>query len=67
MAHAIPERNEAQAKLWGMIKDIKVAMLTSWDGTQMHSRPMHGHQEEFEGRLYFFTHMISQDGRDRPL
>ena len=55
MAYANPDRNEAQAKLWGMIKDIKVAMLTSWDGSQMHSRPMHGHQEEFEGRLYFFT------------
>lgn len=50
-----PDRNEAQGKLWAMIKDIKVAMMTSWDGQQMHSRPMHGYQEEFEGRLYFFT------------
>jgi general stress protein 26 len=52
---AQPSRNEAQAKLWSMIKDIKVAMMTSWDGAEMHSRPMHGYQEEFEGRLYFFT------------
>src|SRR5215208_6047254 len=52
---AQPSRNEAQAKLWSMIKDIKVAMMTSWDGEEMHSRPMHGYQEEFEGRLYFFT------------
>jgi len=48
-------RNEAQAKLWSMIKKIKVAMMTSWDGEAMHSRPMHGYQEEFEGKLYFFT------------
>ena len=48
-------RNEAQAKLWSMIKKIKVAMMTSWDGKAMHSRPMHGYQEEFEGKLYFFT------------
>ena len=25
----------------------------------MHSRPMHGYQEEFEGRLYFFTKHVS--------
>ena len=54
-----PSRNEAQAKLWSMIKDIKVAMMTSWDGEEMHSRPMHGYQEEFEGRLYFFTKHMS--------
>ena len=42
-----------------MIKDIKVAMLTSWDGEEMHSRPMHGHQEEFGGKLYFFTKLDS--------
>lgn len=50
-----PTRNEAQAKLWSMIKDIKVAMMTSWDGEALHSRPMYGYQEQFEGRLYFFT------------
>jgi general stress protein 26 len=50
-------RNEAQAKLWAMIKDIKVAMMTSWDGEAMHARPMHGYQEEFEGKLYFFTRL----------
>ena len=36
-------RNEAQAKLWSMIKEIKVAMMTTWDGAAMHSRPMHGY------------------------
>ena len=46
-------------KLWSLIKGIKVAMLTSWDGQQMHSRPMHGYQEEFTGKLYFFTRLDS--------
>jgi general stress protein 26 len=55
MANDGPNRNEALAKLWSMIKDIKVAMMTSWDGQHLHSRPMHGHQKEFEGKLYFFT------------
>jgi general stress protein 26 len=55
MASSTQDRSEAEAKLWSMIKDIKVAMMTSWDGEAMHSRPMHGIQEEYEGKLYFFT------------
>jgi general stress protein 26 len=55
MSQQHPDRQAAQAKLWGMIKEIKVAMMTSWDGQEMHSRPMHGYQEEFAGKLYFFT------------
>ena len=50
-----PGRNEAQAKLWSMIKGIKVAIMTNWDGEAMHSRPMRGYQDEFEGSLHFFT------------
>ncbi len=53
------DRAEADRKLWTMIKDIKVAMLTSWDGERMHSRPMHGYQEEFAGELFFFTRLDS--------
>jgi general stress protein 26 len=50
-----PDRQAAEAKLWEMIKGIKVAMMTSWDGHEMHARPMHGYQKEFTGKLYFFT------------
>jgi general stress protein 26 len=53
------DRADADRKLWAMIKDIKVAMLTSWDGQQMHSRPMHGYQEEFAGELFFFSKLDS--------
>lgn len=53
------QHDEAMAKLWSMIKDIKVAMMTTWDGEQMHARPMHGHQNEFAGKLYFFTKLNS--------
>jgi general stress protein 26 len=53
------DRAEADRKLWAMIKDIKVAMLTSWDGHRMHSRPMHGYQEEFAGELFFFSKLDS--------
>jgi general stress protein 26 len=53
------DRADADRKLWAMIKDIKVAMLTSWDGQRMHSRPMHGYQEEFAGELFFFSKLDS--------
>lgn len=52
-------REEALAKVWSLIKGIRVAMLTSWDGEQMHARPMHGYQDEFSGKLYFFTKLAS--------
>ena len=55
----ITDRTEAEAKLWSMIKDIRVAMMTSWDGERMRSRPMHGFQEEFKGELYFFSKLDS--------
>jgi general stress protein 26 len=38
-----------------MIRDIKVAMLTSKDGDHLRSRPMVAVQDGFEGALYFFT------------
>jgi general stress protein 26 len=42
-------------KISGLIKDIKVAMLTSDDGGHLRSRPMVAAQKEFAGDLFFFT------------
>lgn len=52
-------RDEAK-KLWSMIKDIEVCMLTTVeeDGS-LRSRPMAGQQDEFEGTLWFFTRASS--------
>ncbi|RPH38246.1 general stress protein [bacterium] len=49
-------RNESIQKLWSMMKDIKVAMLTTAmkDGT-LRSRPMMSQNVEFDGDLWFFT------------
>ncbi len=43
-------------KLWSLIKDIQVAMMTTIDddGT-LRSRPMWIQQKEFDGDLWFFT------------
>lgn len=48
-------KDEAK-KLWEMIRDIHVCMMTTTDddGT-LRSRPMVGMQDEFEGELWFFT------------
>lgn len=43
-------------KLWDLIKNLEVAMLTTLDsdGT-LHSRPMATQQPSFDGHLWFFT------------
>ena len=57
----INTRDEAIAKLAALIKDIRIAMLTTVaeDGS-LHSRPMAMQQVEFDGDLWFFT------GQDSP-
>ena len=42
-------------KLWDIIKDIKVGMLTSVDDKLLRARPMHNVQDEFKGKLWYFT------------
>lgn len=49
---------EARNKIWALIKDIKVAMMATWDQDthEAHSRPMMALQTEaFDGTLWFFT------------
>ncbi len=48
------------AKLYDMIKDMKVAMMTTIDTDgEMHSRPMHGQAADEHGDLWFFTQIQS--------
>ena len=53
MAH--PADAASIKKVSDLIKDIKVAMLTSDDGGHLRSRPMVAAQKEFAGELFFFT------------
>ncbi len=48
------------AKLYDLIKDVKIAMMTTvdTDGT-LHSRPMHGAKADEHGDLWFFTRIQS--------
>jgi general stress protein 26 len=47
-------------KLYDLIKDMKIAMMTTvdTDGT-LHSRPMHSQQADEHGDLWFFTKIQS--------
>ncbi len=47
---------DAADKLWDLIADIQVAMMTTIDdeGT-LRSRPMHNVQKDFHGDIWFFT------------
>jgi general stress protein 26 len=50
------DQNSARAKLWGMIKDHRFAMLTTQeDGGVLRSRPMTTVAREFDGTLWFFA------------
>ncbi|WP_181701457.1 pyridoxamine 5'-phosphate oxidase family protein [Chthonobacter albigriseus] len=47
---------EAKAKIWSMIKEVKVAMMVTHAGAdRMHARPMVATSQEFDGALWFFT------------
>ena len=47
---------EHKQKIWNLIKDIKVGMLTTIkaDG-EMRARPMHLVQDDYDGTIWFYT------------
>jgi general stress protein 26 len=46
---------EHKAKIWNLIKDIKVGMLVTEQDGFMHARPMQLVQDDYDGTLYFYT------------
>ncbi len=50
---------EHKAKVWNMIKSIKVGMLTTEVADSLRARPMHIVQDEYDGTLWFFTRKAS--------
>lgn len=53
------DRDQRTAKLWQLIDGIKIAMLTTRDGSVLRSRPMELLQNERNGTLWFFTYASS--------
>lgn len=48
--------HDERRKIWELIKDARIAMLTSMDGERLRSRPLAACQKNFDdGCLWFFT------------
>ena len=48
--------SEHKQKIWNYIKDLKTAMLVSLDESDdLHARPMALVQDEYDGKIWFFT------------
>lgn len=52
-------RHDDNTRIWSLIKDARVAMLTSERDGRLYSRPMVASQKEFDGSLWFFTRRSS--------
>lgn len=49
-----------QEKLWGLIKPIKTAMMTTYGSKYITARPMAHVNDKFDGTLTYFTHITSE-------
>jgi general stress protein 26 len=41
--------------VWELMKKISICMLTTWDGENLHARPMGAYVRREEGTIYFLT------------
>ena len=58
--HEAQSQTEAIERIWSLIQDIHVAMLTTTDPNgSLYSRPMATQQDHFTGELFFLTHTHS--------
>jgi general stress protein 26 len=63
-------RQQEIEKVAELIKDIDFAMMTTFDGAALHSRPMSTRRQPFDGTLWFFTEIDSpkvQEIRANPI
>ena len=51
----IGQKTEDIDRVWDLAGKIQVAMLASWDGEKLHSRPMSAHLERKENAIYFLA------------
>ena len=54
MAEIRTKQGEVE-RVWELMDKISIAMLTSWDGQELHSRPMAAHLARDESAIYFLT------------
>lgn len=51
---------EHKQKIWHLIKEMKNGMLTTLHGSELRSRPMYLVQDDYDGKLWFFTDLDSE-------
>lgn len=51
-------------RVWELAKKISVAMIASWDGKSLHSRPMSAHIARDENTFYFLTDKTDKKTQD---
>src|SRR5438132_13057393 len=42
-------------RVWELMESVRLCMLSTWDGTEIRSRPMGAFVRRKEGAIYFFT------------
>jgi len=47
--------NENVERVWDLMEKISICMLTTWDGNNLHSRPMDARSRRNENTIYFLT------------
>jgi general stress protein 26 len=52
------------ARVWELAEKISVAMIASWDGKNLHSRPMSAHIQRDENTFYFLTDKTDKKTQD---
>lgn len=52
-------QSEALAKIWDLIRQTKIAMMTTHSNQGLHSRPMATQEDKFDGSLWFLTRQLS--------
>jgi general stress protein 26 len=51
---------ESIDRVWELMKSMPICMLTSWTGSELHSRPLGAYVRQEENRIYFLTDVRAQ-------
>ena len=48
-------RNDDVERVWDLMEKISICMMATWDGSELHSRPMGAYSHRDERMIYFLT------------
>lgn len=53
-------RNDDVERVWDLMEKISICMMATWDGSELHSRPMGAYSHRNERMIYFLTDVRRQ-------